>query len=51
MTSHVKPGDAVVAGDLLADLDGKELRWQLASAIAQREAALEKARPSTGDQR
>ena len=36
----VKPGQPVEAGQLLAVLDGKEIRWKLAEAIARREAAL-----------
>lgn len=36
----VKPGAPVQAGDLLAVLDGKEVRVRLAEAIARREAAL-----------
>ncbi|MBU6300646.1 MAG: efflux RND transporter periplasmic adaptor subunit [Verrucomicrobia bacterium] len=36
----VKPGQTVEAGQLLAVLDGKEIRWKLAEAIAKREAAL-----------
>ena len=36
----VKPGTAVQPGDLLAILDGKEIRVKLAEAIARREAAL-----------
>jgi multidrug efflux pump subunit AcrA (membrane-fusion protein) len=36
----VKPGQPVEAGQLLAVLDGKEVRWKLAEAIARREAAL-----------
>ena len=36
----VKPGQPVDAGQLLAVLDGKEIRWKLAEAIARREAAL-----------
>lgn len=38
--AHVKPGQTVEAGQLLAVLDGKEIRWKLAEAIARREAAL-----------
>jgi len=36
----VKPGQPVEAGQLLAVLDGKEVRWKLAEAIARREASL-----------
>jgi multidrug efflux pump subunit AcrA (membrane-fusion protein) len=36
----VKPGQTVEAGQLLAVLDGKEIRWKLAEAIAKRESAL-----------
>lgn len=35
-------GDVVVAGDLLATLDGKEMAWRLAEAEAKRAAALKK---------
>jgi multidrug efflux pump subunit AcrA (membrane-fusion protein) len=36
----VKPGQTVEASQLLAVLDGKEIRWKLAEAIAKRESAL-----------
>jgi len=39
---HVKPGQQVDKGDLLATLDGKELGWQIAQAHAEREATIVK---------
>lgn len=41
-TSHVKPGDRVVKNQVLAELDGREIRLALAEAIAARNAALKK---------
>ena len=40
--SLAKPGDLVAAGDPVAILDERELRWQLASLVADREKALKK---------
>ncbi|MEX2578220.1 MAG: efflux RND transporter periplasmic adaptor subunit [Verrucomicrobiales bacterium] len=40
--THVKPGDSVEAGDVLAELDGREIRVALAEAIAARNAAVKK---------
>jgi len=37
--TQVKPGDTVEAGQLLALLDGKEIGWRLAEAIAKRDVA------------
>ncbi|MCA9080958.1 MAG: HlyD family efflux transporter periplasmic adaptor subunit, partial [Planctomycetaceae bacterium] len=39
-TSLVEAGDLVRAGDPLAQLDGREVRWKLAGVIADREKAL-----------
>lgn len=38
----VKPGDTVEEGDLLARLDGREIGWRLAEAVAKRESALKR---------
>lgn len=40
--SHVKPGDRVEKDQILAELDGREIRVALAEAIAARSAALKK---------
>jgi biotin carboxyl carrier protein len=40
--SHVKPGDRVEKDQVLAELDGREIRVALAEAIAARSAALKK---------
>ncbi|MCB1204785.1 MAG: efflux RND transporter periplasmic adaptor subunit [Verrucomicrobiae bacterium] len=40
--SHVKPGDRVEKDQILAELDGREIRVALAEAIASRSAALKK---------
>ncbi len=40
MRSRAKAGDLVKAGDLLAEMDGREIRSQLAEAMAERERAL-----------
>jgi hypothetical protein len=40
--SHVKPGDRVEKDQVLAELDGREIRVTLAEAIAARSAALKK---------
>lgn len=40
--SHVKPGDRVAKDQILAELDGREIRVALAEAIAARSAALKK---------
>jgi multidrug efflux pump subunit AcrA (membrane-fusion protein) len=40
--SHVRPGDVVVADQLLARLDERELNWQLSSLHADRSKALKK---------
>ncbi|MCB1061562.1 MAG: efflux RND transporter periplasmic adaptor subunit [Verrucomicrobiae bacterium] len=48
----VKPGDEVTAGQLLANLDGKEVGWRYAQALAEREMAVKKrdlARTTTRD--
>ncbi len=48
----VKPGDQVKAGQLLANLDGKEVGWRHAQALAEREMAVKKrdlARTTTRD--
>lgn len=37
--ARVKPGDTVTRGQLLALLDGKEIGWRLAEAIAKRDVA------------
>ncbi len=41
--SLVKTGETVKAGQLLAELDGREIRWKLADAVAQRAKALAEA--------
>lgn len=46
MTSAVRPGDLVVADQLLARLDDRDLRSQLTEAIAQRSSAETKAKAS-----
>jgi len=38
--TYVKPGDVVEQGQVLAELDGKEVRWRLAEASARREGKL-----------
>ncbi len=38
----VKPGDQVTEGQLLANLDGKEVGWRYAQALAEREMAVKK---------
>ena len=38
----VKPGDTVEAGDVLAKLDGREIGWRLAEAVAKQESALKR---------
>ena len=38
--THVRPGDVVTAGQLLARLDGRELNWQMSSLQADRSKAL-----------
>lgn len=43
MRSRAKAGDLVKVGDLLAEMDGRELRSQLAQAVAERERALREA--------
>lgn len=40
--AYAKPGDVVEAGDLLAELDGREVRVKLAEAIAARSSAVKK---------
>ncbi len=40
--TYVKPGDEVEAGQVLAELDGREIRVNLAEAIAARSAAVKK---------
>lgn len=40
MRSRAKAGDLVKAGDILAEMDGREIRSQLAEAVAERERAL-----------
>lgn len=40
--SHVKPGESVTKDQILAELDGREIRVALAEAIAARNAALKK---------
>lgn len=40
--SYVKPGDEVEAGQIMAELDGREIRVNLAEAIAARSAAVKK---------
>ncbi|MEO0416591.1 MAG: efflux RND transporter periplasmic adaptor subunit, partial [Verrucomicrobiota bacterium] len=40
--AYVKPGDDVKTGDILAELDGREVRVSLAEAIASRNAAYKK---------
>ncbi len=40
--THVKPGDPVVKDQVIAELDGREIRVALAEAIAERSAALKK---------
>ncbi|MEM1442210.1 MAG: efflux RND transporter periplasmic adaptor subunit, partial [Verrucomicrobiota bacterium] len=40
--SYVKPGDEVQAGQVLAELDGREIRVALAEAIAAQSAAVKK---------
>ena len=40
--AFVRPGDRVTAGQVLARLDGRNLRWQLNSAVAQKEQAVRK---------
>ncbi|MEM1297277.1 MAG: efflux RND transporter periplasmic adaptor subunit [Verrucomicrobiota bacterium] len=47
----VKPGDTVEAGQLLAVLDGKEIRWRHAEAIARYEAAQTKRDQAMTDKR
>ncbi len=47
----VKPGETVEAGQLLAVLDGKEIRWRLAEAIARYEAAQTKRDQAMTDKR
>jgi len=37
--TQVKPGDTVETGQLLARLDGKEIGWRLAEAVAKRDVA------------
>jgi len=37
--SFVKPGDVVRRGDLLARMDGREIRWERASVVADRQQA------------
>lgn len=37
--SFVRPGDTVKCGDLLAQMDGREIRWEMAGAVADRERA------------
>ncbi len=41
--AHIRAGDTVNAGDLLAVLDDRELRWQLADLTAQRARAIKQA--------
>jgi RND family efflux transporter MFP subunit len=41
--SLVKTGETVKAGQVLAELDGREIRWKLADAVAQRAKALAEA--------
>lgn len=38
-TSLVEPGDMVTNGELLARLDGREIRWELAGVMAERSRA------------
>jgi multidrug efflux pump subunit AcrA (membrane-fusion protein) len=38
-TTHVAPGDIVTAGQLLASMDDREVRWELAGVVADRERA------------
>ncbi len=40
--SLVKPGDLVAVGDLLAQMDGREIRWKRASVEADRSQAIKK---------
>lgn len=40
--TYVKPGDMVASGDLLAELDGREIRVALAESIAAQSAAVKK---------
>ncbi|MAD81222.1 MAG: hypothetical protein CMJ50_10315 [Planctomycetaceae bacterium] len=40
--SLVKPGDVVRAGDMLARMDGREIRWQRASVVADLNQAIKK---------
>ncbi len=49
--ANVKPGDTVEEGQILAVLDGKEIRWRLAEAIARREAARTKLNQALTNQR
>lgn len=38
-TTHVAPGDVVVAGQVLATMDGRELQWELTGVVADQERA------------
>jgi len=37
--THVEPGDHVRAGQVLASMDGRSIRWELAGVVAEREQA------------
>ena len=37
--TFVQPGDVVSAGDRLAQMDGRDMRWELAGLVAEREKA------------